>query len=440
MKQFSLLSALLLAATLNFAQLKPADPSLIPALVPGKSNMSASPASQLKPNITVSQPATVTYKTNADIDSVVFDSTFVGPALLTGDWSFDFITYTADGSNYGYQGGWRDTILSSYLILRDNGTPVPDTIFINLQPLQSAQRFNFSANGYDSLTLDGVLFPRYDVFISGAPAQRAILINSDAAAAPAPGNRDSLIFFVRRGLNETFLNENIVIPTFVSEPAEREGFFRPSSLNSPFEIEGNIAMFDDPLLITGLFNAGLFIGYEFQTIGRTIVDSFALATNDLFAAPLAGNGENRLVSFFEQIEENADTSEGYRWLPDNLAAGLNPSPDVNLLLVPILTFKRDTTPTARGELQSNGLTVFEAYPNPAASTLNTVFQLEEAGNALVQLYDLNGRLVQTQELRNLPANVEQTVSLDVTDLPNGTYLNAIVTNQGSVATRVIVQR
>ncbi len=76
-------------------------------------------------------------------------------------------------------------------------------------------------------------------------------------------------------------------------------------------------------------------------------------------------------------------------------------------------------------------------PNPAREYVNLQFDLDRAyEKAEVQIFDLNGRLV----LRHLTA-LQQTgeLSLDLTKLQSGTYSLKLVTEDGSLTRKLIVQ-
>jgi hypothetical protein len=70
----------------------------------------------------------------------------------------------------------------------------------------------------------------------------------------------------------------------------------------------------------------------------------------------------------------------------------------------------------------NGLELLGSFPNPARSQATVRFAIPEqtSGDVQLELYDLLGRQVKTIPAAETSGRVEQT--LDVSDLPSGTYL------------------
>jgi hypothetical protein len=62
----------------------------------------------------------------------------------------------------------------------------------------------------------------------------------------------------------------------------------------------------------------------------------------------------------------------------------------------------------------------KAYPNPTRDNTNLTFELANSGKVSVQVYSITGRLVLSKEVYMNEGT--QDISLDSSDLPNGTYI------------------
>lgn len=85
-----------------------------------------------------------------------------------------------------------------------------------------------------------------------------------------------------------------------------------------------------------------------------------------------------------------------------------------------------------------GINSMVVYPNPAASSANVVFDLNEGGNTTVSVFDILGREVYTST-SELAAG-KQLVNVPVSNLTNGIY-NVVVSNaKGNVTSRLSVEK
>lgn len=74
-----------------------------------------------------------------------------------------------------------------------------------------------------------------------------------------------------------------------------------------------------------------------------------------------------------------------------------------------------------------------AYPNPTSETLN-VFLKDFSGTAQLELFDINGRLLNTDIIETAGDHVHE---MQMQDLPKGIYLLKVTSNEVSVTTEVI---
>ncbi|MGM0647381.1 MAG: T9SS type A sorting domain-containing protein [Bacteroidota bacterium] len=76
------------------------------------------------------------------------------------------------------------------------------------------------------------------------------------------------------------------------------------------------------------------------------------------------------------------------------------------------------------------------YPNPASNNAHLEFELLKSSDVLFRVYDLNGRLLMTEQ-QNLTSGL-QKVSLDISRLNKGNYIIQMITEDQKVAKRLIV--
>lgn len=76
------------------------------------------------------------------------------------------------------------------------------------------------------------------------------------------------------------------------------------------------------------------------------------------------------------------------------------------------------------------------FPNPANQNLNVDINLEEPTLANITLADINGRVIQIDEVENA---FKQSRQYDVSNLPNGTYIVRIATKFGTKTKKFVVQ-
>ena len=86
------------------------------------------------------------------------------------------------------------------------------------------------------------------------------------------------------------------------------------------------------------------------------------------------------------------------------AFGVDITPAISLNLVPNTT-----------SVEENNITDLKAYPNPATTFINVPLD-GIVGNGILNILDLTGKLVSTMNV-----NVNNTLTIDVSTLSNGTY-------------------
>ena len=77
------------------------------------------------------------------------------------------------------------------------------------------------------------------------------------------------------------------------------------------------------------------------------------------------------------------------------------------------------------------------YPNPAAATTQLEYEVKKAGPVSVDLLDKDGNKLRTLLAETQQEKGSQHQSLDLSDLPAGTYFCKIVTRSGTQTKRFV---
>ena len=88
-------------------------------------------------------------------------------------------------------------------------------------------------------------------------------------------------------------------------------------------------------------------------------------------------------------------------------------------------------------IASTGNNAVRFYPNPAVSNATMEINVTNAGNALVRIYDINGKAVYSENLGHLGEGV-YTRNINCQNLPKGMYLvNVIIGGQRATSKLVV---
>lgn len=85
----------------------------------------------------------------------------------------------------------------------------------------------------------------------------------------------------------------------------------------------------------------------------------------------------------------------------------------------------------------NNISMFSVYPNPASETINLLFNLKNANNAQLNVFNSIGQQLSVTSLQNLFEG-DNTVSVDVATLPEGIYFVQLILDNGNIQTRRFV--
>ncbi|MFN5846395.1 MAG: T9SS type A sorting domain-containing protein, partial [Flavobacteriia bacterium] len=93
-----------------------------------------------------------------------------------------------------------------------------------------------------------------------------------------------------------------------------------------------------------------------------------------------------------------------------------------------------------GDADGNGVQEFKTklktYPNPTTENTTLTFNLQETSNVTVMVYNITGTLVKTITDKNVAAGA-QTLTIDGSELPRGTYIVKFVAGKQSDTVKFI---
>ena len=93
-----------------------------------------------------------------------------------------------------------------------------------------------------------------------------------------------------------------------------------------------------------------------------------------------------------------------------------------------------SVPTVKG----NGSNAVSIFPNPVSTEATLELTAEEAGNAVLRIFDLNGRMVVSRQLGHVNAGVQQYV-VSTDGMSAGMYLVNITVGGNTAAAKMIVR-
>ncbi len=182
--------------------------------------------------------------------------------------------------------------------------------------------------------------------------------------------------------------------------------------------------------------------YDFTSLSTpvTVTDSFfvgfsynvpSASTNDtcvLVCTGAAGNCNNSLNSVHQLLDDNAGFTT---WIP---ASGIWQSFNVELFVWAIL--ERDSTTSS---LKSGSITEYGVYPNPTCNNATVRFDLNKSSDIQFLMINMAGQTIKNETYSNLNGGYNE-IKLDLTTIPTGTYLYKVISNDGSITSKLIVNK
>ncbi len=154
-------------------------------------------------------------------------------------------------------------------------------------------------------------------------------------------------------------------------------------------------------------------------------DPYTLETGKTYLALL------RLVSGTVKVAASGEADTDQCWI--NIAGA---QPWGTFTDIPVVRMNFDPTLSVKNnnELVS-GVSV---YPNPAADKAEVSFNLNAASDVTINVVDVNGKVVNSNVLKNLAVGANST-SLNVANLANGVYSVVIKSNDSTVTKKLVVR-
>lgn len=182
-----------------------------------------------------------------------------------------------------------------------------------------------------------------------------------------------------------------------------------------------ITWFHTPANVTGYFFVGYEMTYDFHNLnGDTIC----------IRATQQGTGSGHKNFYY--MDNMGDTVYHVRnaielasgtWLDPYWQAHLN----VNYSIVPIVQI-RDITGVSN--ISKNGLSFYGAYPNPAVNNATIRFSLEHTDDVLVQVIDMQGRILSVVKEAHLSAGMHE-ITVNTTAMSPGNYIYSVSNSTGA---------
>ena len=89
-------------------------------------------------------------------------------------------------------------------------------------------------------------------------------------------------------------------------------------------------------------------------------------------------------------------------------------------------------------VESNGNTSLSIFPNPVMGDANLTITTNEAGSAMLRIYDINGRCVASRSLGHVSEG-EQVYTVSTEGMAKGMYLVNVIIGGHTAATKMMVR-
>lgn len=152
---------------------------------------------------------------------------------------------------------------------------------------------------------------------------------------------------------------------------------------------------------------------------------YALETGKSYLALL------RLVSGTVKIAASGEADTDQTWI--NIAGA---QPWGTFTDIPVVRMNFDASLSVKNNNEL--VTGVSVYPNPAADKAEVSFNLNAASDVTINVVDLNGKVVNSNVLKNLAVGANST-SLNVANLANGVYSVVIKSNDSTVTKKLVVR-
>ncbi|HLS30516.1 MAG TPA: Omp28-related outer membrane protein, partial [Flavobacteriaceae bacterium] len=168
---------------------------------------------------------------------------------------------------------------------------------------------------------------------------------------------------------------------------------------------------------------GTVFNYEFDRVGRALLGGYYGESGSVPAS--VSNGDSHSHEFTYTLPDNMNPQEIslVALLLDNSTGE-------------ILNAAEEPIPASMG-VDKNSVDTFKLYPNPAENFVNVVFNEGIDQAVKMNIYNLNGRLVKSQDFNQI--NAADGVSINIDDLATGEYLISFSAGNRTMVKHLIVK-
>lgn len=203
-------------------------------------------------------------------------------------------------------------------------------------------------------------------------------------------------------------------------PASQVGVTATKGLNT--FTGSDVISFGTPVPLSA---GNFFVGIEAPSIGGAGLDTLAILST------AAGCSSSDSLSWVANVITPANPLLAGGWSSVNSIFGAN----LDLLIFPVL----DITQGINNSVSKKDLTLFAAFPNPAANEITINFGLLKAGKAEIEIYDVTGKLVNSIKFDNLEAG-NHTSKVDLSHLNAGVYLYSVKSENAKMYSKFSVTK
>lgn len=201
-------------------------------------------------------------------------------------------------------------------------------------------------------------------------------------------------------------------------PLGSQGFnFGQVTAGTQTNFLSNIITFSTPVAFTDSFLVSLVV----KTPNSD--DTLGIVTSN----PDSGCGQNE-ARFLQKIEDFAQAFAVWDYAANNWQGGF----DADLMVLAVVEISQPTG------VKNGNLRVYKAYPNPSCTSTQLLFETDNADIATITLYDMTGKEVLVNKVNTIAGLNQYTV--DVSNLPNGSYIYNIKTSRGQVTSKIVVSK
>jgi len=231
---------------------------------------------------------------------------------------------------------------------------------------------------------------------------------------------------------ENFIAEVALLKMVGTSP----GYF-PADFDNTNNSYLNHPNFEVVYRTTHVFSDGAAVEFVNLDLSNEGIDLLEAGTRYFVMVFFDNNTTSRIGvanSELTMIADDAIPMSGvYAYLPDNSNtawipgfAGVNPAPLIAMGIA--LTSPVDEVPLPDE--------VFKAFPNPANDFVTAQLNFQEPTDVSLIIANIEGRILSVQNEKSL---TNRNVQLDVSSIPNGSYLLRVSTSEGTKTTQIIVQ-